>query len=65
MTFADALRDATLTVRLWQSQPRSKRDRVRRHVACALKCYPAWSTIRMAIANRLLAHDAEPMRRAA
>lgn len=40
MTRAEALLDAAITVQRWRAMPRYERERVRRHVARALRCPP-------------------------
>jgi hypothetical protein len=70
MTREAALIDAARTVQLLRRRgPRSGAivQRIRRHVARALGCYPAWDAIQYEMALRLLEGEAiaEPLRLAA
>lgn len=76
MTREIALIDAAMTVQIWQRGLRVQHvrcpgytaERIKRHVARALHCYPTWPAIEDSIVRRLMA-EAEvqdvPMRRAA
>lgn len=56
---AAAIADIDATIARWRSEPSRYRLRIMRHVARALRCYPAWGNIRSAMIRRALADSCD------
>jgi hypothetical protein len=65
MTYVEALRDASLTVRAWLNEFTPSEYWCAMHfIALGLRCHPTWAAIEDEIVRRLIAED-EPLRLAA